>query len=325
MNQKVLIELLSSKLGSYHLSGHQLKFFCPNHSHHKRKLEINLEKGLFNCWICNNFHGHIGYLAKIIGLSPDQINSIKQQYPIESIQKNISQPIQEFDFSSQEIFNSNSRPFFKSNPTVLDNSREASYHYVHYRRDLTDFHIKKYSIQYGFTENYQGSVMFPSFDVFGRIDGFISRFHTKKQYQPYRKYLINKSKNFQFWNQLFVDPNSPVYITEGVFDYIKLDRNGICLAGSNLVIPITDYLLQHKKDKYFCLDKDANIKSLEMIRYLLKNGFNQIFMLDWKNSSYKDLGEMMNSEECQKYVDNNLIKVTLNNINLLDMEIRLRA
>lgn len=327
INDQLVIDLLSSKLGAYQRSGNQVKFFCPNHSHHKKKLEVNIEKGLFKCWICS-FHGHISYLCKTIGLDNSNIQLIKDIYPFNStidITRDQLKTNQIFDDKCERYFLENSLPFFNNRTNSFnENQKDGSYSYLINRRELTDYHIIKYSIQYGFTEYNKNSVFFPSFDINGKIDGYIVRFFSKNGLPIQRKYFISKNNTFVIWNSLMLDLTYPIYITEGVFDYIKLDRNGICLLGSIVSENVFNILLQHKYEKYFCLDKDAGIKSIEIIKTLLRKGVNQIFILRWDDSNKKDLGEFSTTNEAQLYVDNNIIEVTLDNVNTLEMEYRLK-
>ena len=59
--EQALLNLLERILGKGDKkSKGNYAFYCPNCSHHKKKLEVNLESQQFECWVCgkrDNFKG----------------------------------------------------------------------------------------------------------------------------------------------------------------------------------------------------------------------------------------------------------------------------
>ena len=54
MSEDEKIGILKEILGYYSREGtNQLLFKCPSCDHHKKKLSVNIEKGLFKCWVCD--------------------------------------------------------------------------------------------------------------------------------------------------------------------------------------------------------------------------------------------------------------------------------
>ena len=47
------LKLLKNAFGRCWSNGTEHLFHCPKCKHHKRKLSINVDKGVFKCWICD--------------------------------------------------------------------------------------------------------------------------------------------------------------------------------------------------------------------------------------------------------------------------------
>ena len=47
------LKILKKALGHCWTNGSEHLFHCPKCNHHKKKLSVNVEKGVFKCWICD--------------------------------------------------------------------------------------------------------------------------------------------------------------------------------------------------------------------------------------------------------------------------------
>jgi DNA primase len=315
-----VVNILSSKLGSHYRKGNQISFYCPKHTHHKRKLDINLDKGVFHCWICE-YGGHISKLCFDIGISEDDKKILQELYPKKDglIKKQEAEPPLDDKFAN--FFNDNSRPFVTPIRSIgTDNLKNKSLRYLLDKRQVSKEDIIKFSIQYGISDKYKNSIMFPSFNNNGKINGVTVRY-----------FASTNMKYFQFrqqdsiWNDILIEWDDPIYIVEGAFDYLRINGNALCLAGSliNDQSRVFKKLSNHKNYKYFCLDNDATFKSINIIKKLLKIGIDDIFILDWRNNSHKDIGEFSSKEESMKFIKNNLRSVTLSNVDILELQYKM--
>lgn len=313
-----IVEILSAKLGTYFLKNNQISFYCHKHSHHKRKLEINLEKGIFHCWVCED-GGHILKLCYELKLTDAEKKPFQELYgkkeQIIEYKKVVSTTV---DSKYGKYFEENSLPFVSE--TSFSNINAIKNRSLNYllRRQIDKKDIIRYSIQFGIGEQLKDSILFPSFSESGKINGVSVRFFknpTKKYYQMRQSDSI--------WNELFIDWDDSLYIVEGMFDYLKVEGNKICLGGSllNEHSSLFHKLTEHKKEKYFCMDKDAKIKSVNIIKNLLKIGIEDIFILDWQiNSKQKDIGEFDSKEDAMFFIKQNLRPINQTNVNMLEIQ-----
>ena len=61
--RRVLIDIL----GRFYKTGTELLFRCPECSHHKNKLSVNIDKNAFKCWICDYSGRNISRLVRRFG------------------------------------------------------------------------------------------------------------------------------------------------------------------------------------------------------------------------------------------------------------------
>ena len=67
MSTKKKLRILGDIFGSYYRSGGEYLFSCPKCNHHKPKLSVNMEKGVFKCWVCEYSGTNIFRLVKAAG------------------------------------------------------------------------------------------------------------------------------------------------------------------------------------------------------------------------------------------------------------------
>ena len=66
------LNILVGILGSCYASGDEHLFKCPYCKHHKRKLSINVEKGVYKCWICDARGKKLSRIVRRFGSFNDQ-------------------------------------------------------------------------------------------------------------------------------------------------------------------------------------------------------------------------------------------------------------
>ena len=98
-------------------------------------------------------------------------------------------------------------------------------------------------------------------------------------------------RNNIIFNELFLDFTTDLVIVEGVFDAIKAGLNSVPLLGSTLSnkSKLLKEIVKNHTPIYLALDSDAERKSIEIIKELLKYGLD-VYKID--TGGYKDVGEM---------------------------------
>ena len=96
---------------------------------------------------------------------------------------------------------------------------------------------------------------------------------------------------FIIFNELFLDFTEDLVIVEGVFDAMKAGMNSVPLLGSTLSIKskLLKEIVKYDTPVYLALDSDAERKSIEVIKELLRYGL-EVHKVD--TSGYADVGEM---------------------------------
>ena len=68
--------ILDSNLGYGLMRGNEVSYHCPFCHHHKRKLQVNLEKQFWHCWVCNARGRSIYSLASKLDVDRSQLSLI---------------------------------------------------------------------------------------------------------------------------------------------------------------------------------------------------------------------------------------------------------
>jgi hypothetical protein len=283
------LEILERIFGNSKKVGEEHLFFCPQCDHHKAKLSVNIEKNKYKCWLgCNLVGSNIFSLVLRFGTKPDV-----------QMWKEFSTDVklEDFDLYFSEASNKSYSPvklpeYFQPLAGSSQLS-EGAYDAIEYlaRRGIEEGDIKKWKIGFCTQGTYYKRIVIPSFSENGDLNFYCTRDYSGKSKYSYLN--SNADKNIVF-NEININWNKPITITEGVFDSIKCD-NSVPILGKTLIS--SSYLfrkiLENKQDVYMGLDLDAEDSSSKIIKKLISFGVN-VFKLDI--SPYKDLGEMSKQE-----------------------------
>lgn len=228
-------------------------FLCPFCKHHKKKLEVDLQTGLWNCWVCNTKGVRITNLLKKIRANSSDIGKIKEKYG-EKKQTNENEIIllpESFEYikpNTQDLMNENALTYLK-------------------QRGLSEDDIIKYKIGYCSYGKNVGEIIIPSYDSRAKLNYFVQKnIHTGSYKNP------NYSKN-QLIFDIFINWDEPIVLVEGVFDAIAVKHNAVPLLGKFLNKNIKTRIIRSKADTfYICLDSDAYEASIDLAKYLLAIG-----------------------------------------------------
>lgn len=232
-------------------------FHCPFCNHHKQKLEVDLDTGLWNCWVCHTKGKGISYLLKKMRAGKDDIHKIKTY-------ENYSNKV--FDFSEHIIT-------LPDNFSLLSDSKDSAiakvcFDYL-FSRGLSYEDILRYKIGYIFSGKNIGNIVIPSYSSIGYLNYYV--FKNPKT----GLYLNPKHPKSQVFFDIFINWHAPIIIVEGMLDAITVRYNALPLLGKILNKKIKNKILKSDNSTYYiCLDGDARDSVFAIAKYLISIGKN---------------------------------------------------
>ena len=284
---KEKLNILKEVFGSYYKSRNEYLFVCPFCKHHKKKLSINLDLGVYKCWVCDTKGKSIPRLVRQFGSS-----HLSHQW---------CQLTNEIDMSdTPDLFAETKIPeekqrlslppdfIFLGAPALpLDAQRPLRYLLA---RGVTLEDIRFYKLGFCSDGEYRNRIIIPSFDEEGYCNYFVGRAY-KNDTLKYKNPRV--SRNIIF-NELLIDWASPVMLVEGPFDALKA-RNSICVLGSTLNASsrLFQRLVEKQPRVYIGFDNDALQKALRVIKSMLEYGL-EVYQI--QTSEAEDIGSLNKSE-----------------------------
>jgi DNA primase len=294
------LSILKEVLGLFHREGtKQTLFHCPKCNHHKKKLSVNLEKGYFKCWICDWSGKSLYRIIKTFGTyhQKQDWRRLHHQTEINDFAEKL------FGVSPAEtLLPINLPETFTS--LVGNKNSSTSMRPLNYLRsrgvDKKD--IYRWKIGYCYEGKYAGRVVFPSFNIKGELDYYVSRTYDKN----WIKYLNPPTRKNIIFNELYLDFEEDLVIVEGVFDAIKASSNAVPLLGSTLTEDsrLFKKIVENDSRVYLALDADANRKSDKITKLLLEYDI-ETHMVDM--GTYDDPASMTKEEFFLKKQDSTLL------------------
>jgi DNA primase len=278
------IKILKNTLGGYTRQGKELMFHCPKCDHHKNKLSVNLDKNCFKCWVCDYSGRKISRLIRNHGTFFDYKEWRKYDDQIE---------LSDFD-KLLEIFEEEGEPTLdlpkEFTSLVGDNILFSSLNARKYLKDrgVSKMDIQKYMMGHCPSGKYQDYVVIPSFNMQGDVNFYVTR-NYKGGWPNYLNPRV--PKNRIIFNELFIDFHQEITVVEGVFDAIKAGGNSVPLLGSSFSeeSKLFQKIVLYDTPVYLALDRDAEAKSIKIIKKLLNYGI-EVYKVD--TSGFRDVGEM---------------------------------
>lgn len=249
--------------------GEEILVFCPNCSHHKRKLNINTITGYYQCWVCGfsgkSFHS---LLKKI--KAPAEIykvlckNAPKRHKLVEPDQVRLELPI-EF------------HPLYKP---ISDPAYKKAMSYIT-KRQISTTEIVRYNIGYCASGNFANRIIVPSYDQNAELNFYCGRDFC----DGYLKYRLCDGSKDMIGFELFTDFNHELTLVEGVFDAMSVKYNAVPLFGKTLSKKLKLKLIETRPPRVnVLLDNDALESSLKICDFLIQNGINTyLVLLDGKD------------------------------------------
>lgn len=269
---------------------------CGSHLKRKDKFCINIFKESAHCWVCGVKYGNISNLIKKIGSQKDFSDWI-------SVQEKNEYLIDEKDDKKDEVIYYNSylnkmvsvfnlqhdhpaRIYLRTRNTPLDKSIMFN---IHYAESLIIDDKKIFNCLCIPSHSYDGI----NYLFFRSIKNSF-------------KYNCKSQKTNIIFNDLFINWNKPICLTEGIFDSIRIFPyiQSIPILGSYLDENslLFKKIIQKKPPKVFvCLDPEIDaikkqIKILDLLSYWGINAFSIILMnFDLGDSTDKEIIDAVNN------------------------------
>ena len=274
------LKLLKKALGHCWTNEEEHQFHCPKCNHHKLKLSVNIDKGVFKCWICDYSGTKISPLIR--RFAPSYYADWRLLEGEIDLDKYDTIFADEVEAPPQIIDLPENFQTLTGKKTRL---KQKPLNYL-YSRGFTDTDILNWKIGFCDFGEYQDRVIVPSFDSQGNVSFFIARSYTD-DWMKYRNPKVSKDIIF---NDLNVDWDNDVILVEGVFDAMKC-KNAIPLLGSTLRENslLFQKICERKPNVYLALDEDAKGKEFGIAKKLREYGIRTMSI---KITPYSDIGEM---------------------------------
>ena len=182
---------------------------------------------------------------------------------------------------------------------------------------MTKEDIKRWKIGYCSSGEYEGRVVFPSFNLNGNLNYFVGRSYIG----DWRRYINPSVRSDVVFNHLMLDFLKPVIIVEGVIDAIKAGTNSVPLLGSTLseTSILFSEIVKNDTTVYLALDSDASKKTERLIKLFLKYDI-ELYVVDLQGTPYEDVGDMPKEEferlkteaeklDAEKFLVNRIMKI----------------
>lgn len=256
----------------------------------KKKLSIEIETGVYHCWVCEAKGSNPGRMA-LKSPSCTNLDSARNLFSIyrkktekEEVVEQVENAKLPDDFKL--VFN-------------LENDRDFRRHYDYLiKRGFCKKTMKRLRVGVSREFLFKDRVIFPSFDMSQNLNYFVSRTIDPDVSFKYRNFK-GKKKDIVF-REIDVDFTKELILTEGVFDLAHCPENSTCILGSwiDLNHKIFQKIVENKTPIVLCLDPDAKNKALKIAKLLSE------YCVEVRLSQHtdKDFGDM-NEKEVQQYID----------------------
>ena len=275
-----IINLLNRVIGNH---GRQLKksneymYWSPFISHHKPKLQINVQTQKWHCWVSNQGGHNLFQLFKKLKASKEHFDELVE---LVGDRKYVKRNVKE-DKKIVRLPNE-FKPLWKNGSSII---KKDSIVYLS-NRSIGMADIIRYGIGYCEEGVYSNRVIIPSYSSNGELNYFVGR----DIYDGGMKYKNPPVSKDVIGFDLFVNWNEPIILCEGVFDAIAIRRNAIPLFGKTIPKSLMKKIYEKQvKQIYILLDSDAIMDSIKITDDLMKNGIN-VYYVNLSDEDPSDMG-----------------------------------
>jgi len=284
----------------YNKNKHDMAIWCPfcnNPNQHKLKMILNLDKGVYHCWVCNAKGTSIASLIR--RLVPSQYEKSLEFFP----QRHQHSQNTEWD----NILNglSDDQPITLEKIIVdLPNAFDLCVNNLAVKdpdiRDVVNYLIRRgcsehkmWMLRFGVSKdpNFHRMLIIPSFDTNGDLNYYTCRKIDESTFSHIKYKNCEVSKKTIIFNELYIDWKQPLTLVEGPLDLLKTNDNATCLLGSTLAKDsiLFQKIVENKTPIILALDHDAYQKAIRIAQDLMYYDI-EVKMMD--TSAAKDVGDM---------------------------------
>ena len=293
-----LVNLLNRVLGN---NGVKLKkqdeymYWSPFISHHKRKLQINIQSQNWHCWVSNVGGRNFFQLLKKVSASREHFNELVELVGETKFYKSKDKQ-EKVGVSLPKEF----KPLWNGGDGIV---KRHALSYL-YNRNISDEDIMKYNIGYCDEGLYSNRIIIPSYDSDGQLNFFVGRdFYSSKM-----KYKNSPTPKDVIGFDLFINWDEPIILCEGVFDAMSFKRNAIPLFGKTVMNKLHKKILESNvKTLYLALDNDAMSDAINICKNFMSEGISVKLMTlkdkDPNELGFKKLIKSMSKTDTTKFSD----------------------
>ena len=252
-------------------------YWSPFVSHHKPKLQINIQTQKWHCWVSNVGGHNLFQLFKKVGASKQHFDELV------ALVDDIPRYKQNKDSKKETVqLPKEFKPLWNGGDGIV---KRHALSYL-YKRGIDDSDILKYNIGYCDEGLYSNRIIIPSYDSEGQLNFFVGRdFYNSKM--KYRNCTTTKDI---IGFDLFINWDEPIILCEGVFDAMSFKRNAIPLFGKTVMPTLQKKIIEFKvKTIYLALDSDALSDTIKISEYFINNGID-VRMIKFKEKDPSEIG-----------------------------------
>lgn len=244
----------------------------------KLKMNINPDKSVFHCWVCELKGRSIPRLLRMVNTQQGQQYARKFGERVDSKEKMITNPDVEMPSD------------FKLVMSNLHLPEAKRIRYYCRTRGLSDDMIWRYRI--GFSPEQQWRMIVPSFNEEGKLNYWTAR---RVDDNPAYKYINSKAQRSDvIFNEIDVDWSAEeITLVEGPWDLMKCSKiNATCLLGSFLSsnYQLFTKLIHYPERIVLALDADAREKQDKIAELLMKYD-KEVYFVDPPSDGW-DFGDL---------------------------------
>ena len=275
-----LIQLIDKVLNSKGQSlskANEYMWWSPFITHHKPKLQVNIQTGKWHCWVSNQGGHNLFQLFKKVGANRQEFRELSKLLGETTFYNTKDEPGKQ-DIKLPDEFKSLSEPHIS---IIKDHAMLFLK-----KRGITQEDIVRYNLGYCIEGEYQNRIIIPSYDSNGKLNYFVGR----DFYASTLKYKNPPIPKDVIGFDLYVNWSLPIILVEGVFDAMSVKNNSIPLFGKSILPKLYGKIVEKKvKDIFIILDSDAFNDAIQMTEKFVNEGINVNFVkLDGKDPN--DLG-----------------------------------
>ena len=260
-----IVNLLNRVLNSKGIKLKKLNeymYWSPFVSHHKPKLQINIQSGKWHCWVSNVGGRNLFQLFSKVGASKqhfDELIVLVDDIPYYKQNKDSKEEIVKLPKEFKSLCN--------GGDSIV---KRHALNYL-YKREIDDSGILKYNIGYCDEGLYSNRIIIPSYDADGKLNFFVGRdFYSSKM-----KYRNSSTTKDIIGFDLFINWDEPIILCEGVFDAMAFKRNAIPLFGKTVMSTLQKKIIKSRvKVIYLALDNDTIKDTIKISSYFINNGID---------------------------------------------------